>query len=392
MARRKISEFKTKRLILNNNYKGLSLTSKDYSDEISELDKFKSYVVKVDQGIKKRMKQGLMKVNLTVKEAEKFIKTLVEQGYQQFLIEEVIEHFDNEEKYLSIERVREGLKVLFSDNGGINVEDNSRVSEYLLTDNTSIKNFVNENNLNEEFIKTVLNAFNDHLMGFLEINPLVCRKSGENLMLDAACLVDSSAEFLLPEGSWTSKDFIVEKEKTVTEKSISKLDSQTPASLKFNVLNPDGSLFFLLSSGGASIIIVDEAYEKGYANEIANYGEYSGGPTRLETYLYSKEVLKFMISSKSKKKALIIAGGVSNFTDVLKTFSGIVDALDELKADLVKQGIKIFVRRGGPNEEKGLKVMEDFLKENNLLGSVYGSKEIMTAAVNDAIKFLDKRK
>jgi ATP-citrate lyase beta-subunit len=123
---------------------------------------------------------------------------------------------------------------------------------------------------------------------------------------------------------------------------------------------------------------------------IGNYGEYSGGPTRQETYLYAKEVIQLMLASKAKKKALVIAGGVANFTDVKKTFAGIIDAFAEHVAAMRKQGIRVFVRRGGPNEKAGLALMRDFLTEQDLFGSVYGSDAVITQAVDDAVSFLKK--
>jgi len=75
-----------------------------------------------------------------------------------------------------------------------------------------------------------------------------------------------------------------------------------------------------LSGGGASITIADEAMNQGKSSLVGNYGEYSGGPSTEETYLYTLDVLRQVLTSKAPKKAIIIAGGVANFTDVKKTF------------------------------------------------------------------------
>ena len=92
--------------------------------------------------------------------------------------------------------------------------------------------------------------------------------------------------------------------------------------------------------------------------------------------------------SKAKRKALVIAGGVANFTDVKKTFAGIIDALSEFAPKLRAQKIKVFVRRGGPNEKAGLELMREFLERENLLGSIYGSETVITKAVEDAISYV----
>ncbi len=52
-----------------------------------------------------------------------------------------------------------------------------------------------------------------------------------------------------------------------------------------------------------------------------------------------------------------MGGGIANFTDVAKTFTGIIRALKEYKEPLKKHKVKIYVRRGGPNYEEGLNKM-----------------------------------
>ena len=56
-------------------------------------------------------------------------------------------------------------------------------------------------------------------------------------------------------------------------------------------------------------------------------------------------------------KILIIGGGIANFTNVAATFKGIIRALKEYKGPLINHKVRIFVRRGGPNYQEGLKAM-----------------------------------
>ena len=58
-----------------------------------------------------------------------------------------------------------------------------------------------------------------------------------------------------------------------------------------------------------------------------------------------------------KGKVLIIGGGIANFTDVAKTFTGIIQALTEYKQKLIDGKVRIWVRRGGPNYREGLAKM-----------------------------------
>ena len=188
--------------------------------------------------------------------------------------------------------------------------------------------FPEKTGIPETFLSHLLQVFTKMHFAFLEINPLVILGDQVHL-LDAAVLVDSAGEFFV-RGAWTEDDVVEGRSAHEAEEKVAALQKTTPASLKLSVLNENGSLFFLLSGGGGSIVIADEAALQGQGDAIGNYGEYSGGPTREETYLYAKQVLALMLASTSKKKALVIAGGVANFTDVAKTFAGIRDALTEV--------------------------------------------------------------
>ncbi len=400
MARVKISEYRAKKILLGNEYKGVQLhsgkkmvipkgnpsfasPSHEASDERGKASKGK-WVAKVDQGVKKRMKQGLLVVGKPAADILKAIKSWERKGFSQFLLEPLVRHESSEEQYFSLDRVREGVRMLHARDGGIDIETHPKaVQTYLIRSEGDIAAIAHESKLPEDFLRETFDAFNRNFFAFLEINPLLVQK-GNVYLLDAAVLVDSAGEFFVRD-SWSEDDIVKSRTKHPAETRVEELARTTPASLKLSVLNPDGSLFFLLSGGGGSIVIADEAQLEGAGKLIGNYGEYSGGPSREETYLYAKEVLALMRQSRAEKKALIIAGGVANFTDVRSTFLGIIDALTEVAPALRKAGIKIFVRRGGPNEAAGLALMREFLEREKLLGSIHGSADIITSAVSDAI-------
>ena len=54
------------------------------------------------------------------------------------------------------------------------------------------------------------------------------------------------------------------------------MDSKTGASLKLTVLNPNGRIWTLVAGGGASVVYADAIASSGFADELSNYGEYSG--------------------------------------------------------------------------------------------------------------------
>lgn len=382
MSRVKLTEYRAKKILLGDSYRGVSVR-----DEEVKLPAGK-WVAKVDQGVKKRMKQGLLAVDVDAAGAKKAFAAWGKKGFSQFLLESLFPHKQEEEQYLSLERVRDGIRLLHARDGGIEIESHPEaVTNFLILSPDDVAKATKKTGLPEYFLRDLLTKFNDNFFAFLEINPLVVRDDIA-IPLDAAVLVDSAGAFFTR--TWGESDLVIAKAKHEAEEHVAALDATTPASLKLNVLNEQGSLFLLLSAGGGSIVIADQAQLSGFGKEIGNYGEYSGGPTREETQLYAREVIELLLASKQKKKALVIAGPVANFTDVKKTFSGIIDALSENASDLRKQGIKVFVRRGGPNEKAGLKLMEEFLKKEDLFGSIYGSETVITKAVEDAIRFLKK--
>ena len=125
----------------------------------------------------------------------------------------------------------------------------------------------------------------------------------------------------------------------------------------------------------------------GFGSELANYGEYSGNPSEEETYLYAKTVIDLMTREKDPGgKVLIIGGGIANFTDVAKTFKGIIRALREYKEKLKENNVKIYVRRGGPNYKEGLKLMKQLGEELGVPIEVYGPELPMTRVVTLALK------
>lgn len=383
MARVKLSEYKAKQLLLGEKYTGVQIRS----GQDAVLPNDGPWVVKVDQGIKKRFKQGLVKVGVASVEAMGACTEWEQKGFSQFLAEPLLPHTSEEEQYLSLERVREGFRLLFTREGGVNIEEHpEKVGTFILQSPESILSAESQTGLPPGFLAVLIDAFQKHHIAFLEINPLVVQ-GGVPHLLDAACLVDSAGAYFV-RNSWTDDDVIRARAKHEAESRIEALAQTTPASLKLSVINPDGALFLLLSGGGGSIVIADEAQALGAGKLLGNYGEYSGGPTREETYLYTKEVLALMLASNAPLKALVIAGGVANFTDVQKTFAGVVDALQEVAPRMREQKIKVFVRRGGPNEARGLAAMKKFLESEQLLGSVHGSDAVITSAMKDAVEYI----
>ena len=391
MARKKISEFAAKKLLydfLQVPYGGITVdTGDEYYESLKKKMKDETqYVLKVDQGIKQRKKKGLVTFGITKDNVKGEIEKLQGNGFTFFILEEFIEHEGFGEYYLAVERVREGKKVYYSTLGGINIEDNKdSIKTVILKVSEDTNEIALSLQIDKETLENILTAFDDYYFSFLEINPLVV-KDGKYYFLDTAVEVDTTADFFV-NGAWGKKDYRESShKKTMEERSIEELKEKSPASFSYNLLNPDGSIFLLLSGGGASLVTADEIYQAGAGKSLANYGEYSGNPNAEETYIYTKNVLKSLLLSSAHKKAIIISGGVANFTDVRITFKGIIKALGEVSSQLQEQQVKVFVRRGGPHQEEGLSLMKKFLEENNLMGEIHGPELTLTDIVAPAVQ------
>jgi ATP-citrate lyase beta-subunit len=381
MPRKKLSEFRAKNIIndaLGIEYKGWQL------DEPSSYDQ--ELVVKVDEGVKGRFKKGLVLLNVKPAELVQAVNTLAAKGYRYLIVEPMLVHEQNDEKYISFASDRNGWEISYTEKGGIDVElfalsiDKTTVSSDI--DWSALANIVK---IDEQQLRTLTEVCMSNYFIFMEINPYV-NSDGKFYMLDTAVEVDDAAEYFVD--SWKGEDLRQSSDKDLTneELTVLDLDANSPASFNLSVLEPNGSVFLLLSGGGASVVVADEVYNKGYGEKLANYGEYSGNPNTEETYIYTKAVLQLLLRSNAPKKVLFIGGAVANFTDIAKTFEGVIKAIQELSSGLQEQNVKVFVRRGGPNQEKGLERIRNVLTELNLLGSVNNPDTPLTVVVGEALQ------
>lgn len=311
-------------------------------------------VVKPDQLIKRRGKSGLIGLNLDWDGVQNWIlermdKPVVVDGVEgvltHFLVEPFLPHEAKDEYYVAIISNREGDEVLFYHEGGVDVGDvDAKAERYLVPVGDSLT----PEEVEKHLLKNVPVAFHPELalyiaslhkvyteahFCYLEINPLVVQAQGDASVkvtaLDLAAKVDEAAAFLAEDlwkenGAPFPPPFGRKLEKE--EAYIHDLDGKTGASLKLTILNRNGRVWTMVAGGGASVVYADTVVDMGAGAELANYGEYSGAPTEAQSYEYAKTILTAMGEApiRPEGKILLIGGGIANFTDVAKTFTGII--------------------------------------------------------------------
>lgn len=366
-------------------------------------------VVKPDQLIKRRGKSKLLLLNASWKEAEKWLKARQNKKVtvgqttgvlEYFIIEPFTPHEQSDEYYVAITSTREGDTIFFHHAGGVDVGDIDAKAKRMEVDlverptAAAIEKLLmakvpdERKQLLAEFIEGLYNFYAELNYAYLEINPIVV--VGDQVVpLDLAAKLDDTAQYAVGK-FWGPIEFPAPfgRLRTKEETYIDELDDKTGASLKLTVLNPDGRIWTMVAGGGASVIYADTITDMGFMEQMANYGEYSGDPNEEFTYLYARTILDLMTRKKHPQgKVLLIGGGIANFTDVAKTFTGIIRALREY-ADKIKQyKIKIFIRRGGPNYLEGLRRMRALRDEMDIpIEEVHGPEAPMTRIVATALK------
>jgi len=369
--------------------------------------KEKKLVVKPDQLFGKRGKHGLILLNADFDEAKRWIEermnslveiTGVKGRLTHFLVEPYIEH--DEEYYIAIKDDREEDHIYFSTAGGVDIEENW---DKVITIDVPIDRDMDDMDIRAElskqipedkletmeaFVKALYRFYKELYYAMLELNPFTIVNGNEIIPLDTVAKLDDTAAFWMAK-KWGDIEFPAPfgRDLTPEEKYIKELDEKSGASMKLTILNPKGRIWTMVAGGGASVIYTDTIVDLGYGNELANYGEYSGNPTTDETYEYAKTVLDLMTREKDPRgKVLIIGGGIANFTDVAKTFQGIIKALKDYKQKLQENNVKIYVRRGGPNYQEGLRLMKELGKELGVPIEVHGPEMHMTRVVKLALE------
>ncbi|KAL2543211.1 ATP-citrate synthase alpha chain protein 2 [Abeliophyllum distichum] len=387
MARKKIREYDSKRL-LKEHFKRLSgselpiksaqVTESTEFNELVDKEPWLSstkLVVKPDMLFGKRGKSGLVALNLDLAQVAAFVKERlgkeVEMGgckgpITTFIVEPFVPH--NEEFYLNIVSERLGCSISFSECGGIEIEENWDKVKTIFVPTGSIF-----------YTRTMCStrgnpSLRDLDFTFLEMNPFAL-VDGKPYPLDMRGELDDTAAFKNFK-KWGNIEFPMPfgRVMSATESFIHGLDEKD----EFGLWWP---------GGGASVIYADTVGDLGYASELGNYAEYSGAPNEEEVLQYARVVIDCATAEPDgRERALVIGGGIANFTDVAATFLGIIRALKEKESKLKAARMHLYVRRGGPNYQKGLAKMRSLAEEIGIPIEVYGPEATMTGICKQAIE------
>jgi len=371
------------------------VTSVDELEKLGQANEWlkkSKLVVKAHEALGSRFKLGLVKVNLDLKEAEAATREMIGRHVgsitvAQVIVSEMIPH--KEEYYCAVKSTREGTDILVANCGGIEVESNwDRVKRLSLEIGQQASPDAFEKLAKDagftgsltkkmgDFAGKMFACFDSEDAQYLEVNPVVLREQDHELIaLDAVTLLDGDAKFRHPDWNFA---FAAEfgRAYSKNEMEVMTVDSKIKGSVKFIEI-PGGDTAMLPAGGGASVYYSDAVVARG--GKLANYAEYSGDPPD-----WAVEVLTDKVCSLPGIKNIIVGGAIANFTDVKKTFGGIINGFRKAKSEGKLKGVKIWVRRGGPREKEGLDAMRA-LKDEGFDINVFDRHTPLTDIVDQAL-------
>src|SRR3989338_2755696 len=353
-------------------------------------------VVKAQVQSGKRGKNGGILFAKNKQELEQHIQTLLgkkicNDEVWYLLIEEKIPL--KQEYYLSItyNTQKRVPTLLFATAGGMGIEEENAVLSLDINPLRILESFrvrallkqagvkANDLLMKEDIAKRLFRIFEQEDARLVEINPLAKTEDGRFMALDAKIALDEDAGFRhdwknFPERTTLGRR-LTERERAVRNIDQGEFYYRGTAGKYIEI---DGDIACLFSGGGASISMMDTLYALG--QKPSNYTEYSGNPPREKV-----QALTNIVLSKPGLKGIWVVGGVANFTHIGETMAGIADALRVLKPK-----VPIVIRRAGPHEDEGKKIMENVAKECHLNLKWFGREISMGKSAKVLVDMIHK--
>ena len=406
MAQRPIREVDAKRMrhtYIDQDYPGILVENADDLKTIADtLKKFPSThrVVKPDQLFGKRGKHGLLGVKLSPKEVVKWIQDHRQKNQDidwvvgtldTFLIEPFVAHTD--ERYIALKTTRDTDVILFSHQGGIDVEENwDKVQELPIPVLDKLQPEQITQTFGElpeaiiSFITQLFEFFRTHGLSYLEINPFTMSEQGEIICLDMVARVDTCADFQQRD-TWKDITWTRAFWSSVhpLEKQVAIIDAETWASLKMSVINPTWRIGLLLWGWWPSVAIMDTFNNRWLLDQVINYWELSWNPNYWHNKLYIQWLVDILVQNvqenPEKPLWLCYIWWIANFTRIDIVCKALVSALEE-KIDQIKTSwIRIFIRRGWIKDKKGLALVKAFCDTHDIRCRVADGDVYITEAM-----------
>jgi len=352
----------------------------------------KRLVVKAHVVMGGRGKRGLVKVCDSPAEAAKAAKKMLAakvDGHPitEVMIEEAV-RYEGGEHFAALTESREGLDLFLAANvGGVDIEsvwDRVQKTSVDVGEVPDLTSFARNAGFSDRaesvarFLSQLIQCFWKEDAEYIEINPFVFKEdSGEIAALDTVLKLDGDARFRHPEWDFEFAEFGADAPGKA-DLEVAAIDTKIKGSVKMITLKGGGRIAILPAGGGASLFTADAVVRLG--STLANYAEYSGNPPGHAVQALAEKVFRLPGITD-----IIINGGIANFTDVYKTFGGIIAAMRACRNILQKNKVRLWVRRGGPNEQVGLPMIAR-LADEGFLVKVYDRHTGLTDVVDMAIK------
>lgn len=351
----------------------------------------KALVVKPDMLFGKRGKYWLVGVKLTpeqvverVRSKSSWMTTIKDKTAQLtiFLVEYFVPH--TQEYYIALKTERDADVLYFSDQGGVDVEENrEKVKEIripLWVQNT-LQTQLSWLSLPPQVQSHIVNLYTFFVeKGFvyLEVNPFCADEQGNFVNLDMVAKVDSCESFKQSSRKTITWTKAFGEENYDAEQKVKELDEKTGASLKLSLINPLGTIWLLLWGGWASVITMDTLANAGFFDQVANYGELSGNPDYDSNKAYIEQILALMAKNPASKQYLCMIGGIANFTRIDHLCQAFVKVIEDNLALVQSKNIHIICRRGGVNDTQWLALVEKFCTQHAIPCQIFDGSTYLT--------------